>query len=159
MAEAAVVVTSELVTNAVQASTGPDGRPLYLNGRMAGVWVKLFSDGTRLVVEVWDQAPGYPQPRSAGADNTDGRGLRLVEGLTGKQWGWEPARGGRAVKCVWAMVRPAAAEMIAQPGGAGFPEATTAPSGVADTNKVRAAAVTRRSGAIGSPRLLEATGR
>ena len=113
MADAAVVVTSELVTNAVQASTGPDGRPLYLNGHMAVVWVRLFSDGTQLIVEVWDQAPGYPRPRSARADNTDGRGLHLVETLTGRQWGWEPARGGPAVKCVWALVRPAVAEMIA----------------------------------------------
>ncbi len=80
-ADTAELVVSEMVTNAVEAST-TGGRPLYIGGRMLVVWVRLFSDGSRLVVEVWDQAPGVPVEGKAALDNESGRGLSLVHGLT-----------------------------------------------------------------------------
>jgi anti-sigma regulatory factor (Ser/Thr protein kinase) len=117
VAEAGELVTSELVTNAVQASNDQAGRPLYVDGRLPLIWLRLLSDGTRLIIEVWDTASGYPQPRPAVEDATDGRGLHLVNHLTGRQWGWQPAHGGYATKCVWAELAPGAmagmAELIA----------------------------------------------
>jgi hypothetical protein len=47
-------------------------------------------------VEVTDlSGPGVPEPRSAGSDAEDGRGLLLVACLAAR-WGWR-RRGGRTV--------------------------------------------------------------
>jgi histidine kinase-like protein len=92
-------VVSELVTNAVQASTAPTGEPAYIGGRMAVVRLRLLSDGVRLVVEVWDQAPGFPAPRQARSGGEDGRGLYLVDALTHGRWDWQTVRN---AKVVWA---------------------------------------------------------
>jgi anti-sigma regulatory factor (Ser/Thr protein kinase) len=94
-------VVSELVTNSVNASTGPDGRPLYVDGRMLLVWLRLSTDGTTLRAEVWDEAPGVPARRAAGGDDVSGRGLELVDALSAG-WGWFPAQSG---KCSWAEFR------------------------------------------------------
>jgi hypothetical protein len=53
------LIVSELVTNGVNASTGPHGAPLYVDGRMLVVQ-------SRLMTEVWDQAPRVPVRKSAG---------------------------------------------------------------------------------------------
>jgi hypothetical protein len=37
---------------------------LPLDGRLPLVWLRLFSDGTRLLVEVWDTAPGQAGTRA-----------------------------------------------------------------------------------------------
>jgi anti-sigma regulatory factor (Ser/Thr protein kinase) len=93
------LIVSELVTNAVNASTGDDGRPLYgLGGRVLPVQVRLYSDGRRLLAEVWDEAPGKPRPCEAGEWEEHGRGLTMIRQL-GAEWGW-CQRGNR--KCVWA---------------------------------------------------------
>jgi hypothetical protein len=102
------LVVSELVTNGVNASTGPDGAPLYVDRRMLVVQLRLFMDGTRLMTEVWDQAPGFPVRKAAGLDDENWRGLQLVDSLTGSQWGWVPATVGPG-KCVWAVVDMASA--------------------------------------------------
>ena len=94
------LVVSELTTNAVEASTGPTGRLLYVNGRMPVVRVCLFSDGERLLIEVWDQAMGFPALRRAASDAEDGRGLHLIDALSRGQWGWQPGQG--PAKVVWA---------------------------------------------------------
>jgi hypothetical protein len=94
------VVVSELVTNAVQASTALTGEPVYVGGRMAVVRLRLLGDGLRVLAEVWDQAPGFPCPRRARSDTENGRGLQLVDALTRGRWGWQ-AVGARA-KVVWA---------------------------------------------------------
>jgi anti-sigma regulatory factor (Ser/Thr protein kinase) len=94
------LVTSELTTNAVQASAGPAGGLRYVDGRMPVVRVCLLSDGARLLIEVWDQAAGLPALRPAGGDAEDGRGLHLVDALTGGRWGWQ--RGQGPAKVVWA---------------------------------------------------------
>lgn len=95
-------VISELVTNAVNASTGPDDKPLYVDGRMLVVWLGLFTDGATLRAEVWDEAPGIPARRVTGADDVSGRGLDLVVGALSADWGWFPAQSG---KCAWAEFR------------------------------------------------------
>jgi hypothetical protein len=57
------LVVSELVTNGINASTGPDGSPLYIGGRMLVVQLRLSTDGAQLMAEVWDKAPGVPISR------------------------------------------------------------------------------------------------
>jgi len=95
-------VVSELITNSVNASTGLDGKPMYLDGRMFVVWLRLSTDGTMLRAEVWDEAPGIPARRAAHQDDVSGRGLELVDALSAV-WGWFPAQSG---KCTWAEFRP-----------------------------------------------------
>jgi anti-sigma regulatory factor (Ser/Thr protein kinase) len=95
------LVVSELVANAVNASASDDGALRYAEGRMPVIGLCLFTDGTRLVAEVWDQAPGVPVRLSSGRDDERGRGLDLVDTITGSRWGWHPARSGPG-KCVWA---------------------------------------------------------
>jgi hypothetical protein len=90
-----------MVTNAVEAST-VHGSPLYAGGRMLVVWVRLFSDGFRLVIEVWDQAPGIPVEGKVAPEDEIGRGLPLIDALTDGRWGWLP---GLLGKCVWAELR------------------------------------------------------
>jgi hypothetical protein len=56
-----------------------------------------------LTIEVWDQAPGVPVLRSATGLAETGRGLTIIDTLTGGCWGCQPAIG-QAGKCVWAEV-------------------------------------------------------
>lgn len=102
IAETAEVVVDELVANAVNASTTQDGSPRYgADGRLLVVRLCLYSDGTRLLAEIWDQAPGTPAPRQPGRWDENGRGLAMITEL-GARWGWYPARD---AKCVWAEMR------------------------------------------------------
>lgn len=95
-------VVSELVANAVNASTGKDGKPLYVDGRMPVVWLRLLTDGATIRAEVWDKAPGVPVRRATGEDDESGRGLDLVVDALSASWGWFPAQSG---KCTWAEFR------------------------------------------------------
>ncbi len=100
LADALELVVSELVTNGVNASSDGAGAPRYVEGRMPVIRLCLLTDGVRLVAEVWDQAPGVPVRLNAGRDDENGRGLDLVDMITGSRWGWRPARSGPG-KCVW----------------------------------------------------------
>lgn len=88
----AVLVVSELVTNAVNASTDCDD---------VAVW--LWTDGDSVLIEVRDSAPGIPLLVEATPDENYGRGLFLVAALS-KDWGAVPAGSG---KVVWASLCPA----------------------------------------------------
>ena len=83
-------VVSELVTNAVRASTGADGRPKYTatSGSLPVVHLRLQSDRRRVIVEVWDLSTALPVAKQPDPDAESGRGLLLVEALT-ERWGWE----------------------------------------------------------------------
>ncbi len=83
----AVLVVSELVTNAVKNSA--------IN---AAVKVWLWTDGQRLLIEVRDMGPGIPLLVDPTPDEDGGRGLAVVNALS-KDWGCYPQRGG---KVVWA---------------------------------------------------------
>lgn len=102
LTEDAELVVSELVSNAVAASTDAHGHPVYAGGCVPVIRVCLLTDGARVLVEVCDQAPGVPQVREAAADDESGRGLVLVDAIS-RKWGWCPATG-RQGKIVWAEV-------------------------------------------------------
>ena len=87
-ADAAEMVASELVTNAVAASAAA-GYPV--------IRLRLTRRERSLLVQVWDACHGLPEPRLRPADALGGRGLVLVEALADR-WGTEPADdGGKTV--------------------------------------------------------------
>lgn len=100
LADTTEAIVSELVANAVNSSADGQGRPLYRDGRILVVWVRLCADDERLKAEVWDQGPGVPVLRDADDDAESGRGLAMVAALS-DAWGWHPCRG-QPGKCVWA---------------------------------------------------------
>jgi hypothetical protein len=102
------LAVSELATNGINASTGPDGSPLYIDGRMVVVQLRLSTDGAQLMVEVWGKAPGVPIAKTAGPDDENWRGLQLVASLTGSRCGWQYSDDGDG-KVVWAVVDAASA--------------------------------------------------
>ena len=103
LADTAELAVSELVTNAIRTSTDAKGRPVYRDGRLAVVHVRLFADGVRLLAEVWDESPAAPAAKNADLDDEGGRGLQLVE-ATSETWGWTTAEDWPG-KCVWVELR------------------------------------------------------
>ncbi len=103
LAEAAELIVSELVTNAVLASTGPDGRPRYDGTGMPVVGLRMASDRIRLLIEVWDGIPGAPAAAHPGPEDESGRGLMLVAAHCDR-WSWQTAPGWPG-KVVWAELR------------------------------------------------------
>ncbi len=90
------LLVSELVTNAIQASqlmAGPASPPVHL---------RLFSDGTVVLIEVWDDNPYAPELKTGDLNADCGRGLILVGALS-TRWNWYfPPEG--PGKVVWAEV-------------------------------------------------------
>ena len=83
----AQLVTSELVTNAVNHTAAPT----------VEVSVALFDDHVR--IEVVDTAEGVPQPQLGQPTAVGGLGLIVVEKIA-QQWGVDPRVPGKAVWCV-----------------------------------------------------------
>ena len=79
----ALVLTSELVTNAVVHARTP-------------IDVKVEVDADQMRVEVADGDPRMPAPLGHNPDAVGGRGLFLVEQLSAA-WGSDPCRGGKVV--------------------------------------------------------------
>ncbi|WP_119728670.1 ATP-binding protein [Thermomonospora amylolytica] len=92
LADDALTVVSELVTNAVRYGA-------------AHITVNVEWHRTREAVEiaVWDDAPGTPQRREPDFVSETGRGLHIVERLS-TGWGHRPGTGGVG-KTVWAELR------------------------------------------------------
>lgn len=93
LAETLVLLISELVTNAVVHT----GCPAVL--RM------LFAAEGGVRVEVADTSDRPPKPRHAQGDDTNGRGLELVDGLADR-WGWQPEGAGKSIWCELDRVSP-----------------------------------------------------
>ncbi|MFP3991759.1 ATP-binding protein [Streptomyces sp. E11-3] len=91
LAEAVVLIISELVTNAVVHT----GSPAVLSLRLPEVPEECA--GT-VRVEVADISSRPPRPRHADSDATHGRGLELVDGLASR-WGWHPEGAGKRIWC------------------------------------------------------------
>jgi anti-sigma regulatory factor (Ser/Thr protein kinase) len=101
------LLISELSTNVVRAATTTDGTPRYgADGKLPLLWIRLLSDGSRLMIEVWDTVPtalGAPAARHPEPDEESGRGLEIIEMLA-EDWGWETVRGWSGKK-VWAVLK------------------------------------------------------
>jgi anti-sigma regulatory factor (Ser/Thr protein kinase) len=93
--DVAALLVGELFSNSLRHSGS--GAP----GETVTVAVKTVNDVIR--VEVTDRSgPGVPEPRPAGSDAEDGRGLQLVNRLA-TRWAWR-RRGGRTV--TWFELQP-----------------------------------------------------
>jgi anti-sigma regulatory factor (Ser/Thr protein kinase) len=95
VSDPALLLVSELVTNAVQAAEkvavlDPASQP------MVSLTVEL-SD-TSLLIKVWDGSPGLPILREADVTGDRGRGLLLVDFLA-DAWGHHDADQGKVVWC------------------------------------------------------------
>lgn len=83
-AEIAVLLTSELVTNAIRYGAPPVTLRAGVSRRGA------------LRVEVQDDEPGAVVARRAKLDDVGGRGLQLVDSLADR-WGYRSTRSGKRV--------------------------------------------------------------
>lgn len=90
LADDSETLVSELLTNAIRASWSPQGTGL--------VALRLLANRERLVIEVWDQSPGDPQPGEVETESESGRGFAVIEALSHR---WEFRRFGVALKVVW----------------------------------------------------------
>lgn len=98
VADDAEMIASELVANAVEASAAT------VNGiGTLVIRVCLVTDGDVLTIECWDQAAGLPVLRQADGLAETGRGLAIIDALSGGRWGCQPTTG-LVGKCVWAEI-------------------------------------------------------
>jgi anti-sigma regulatory factor (Ser/Thr protein kinase) len=93
-ADDAEIITSELVTNAIQHVCG-DGKEAI------GVTLARTRNPEGVTVVVSDSSPVGPVMREMPADSAQGRGLQIVEALSA-QWGWHPEGGGKAIFAILA---------------------------------------------------------
>ena len=103
LADTAELVVSEIITNAVRAST-PITPQQPETGQAAGAQLLRFwltSDSRSVLIQVWDGDPHRPVRKDAAPDAEAGRGPLLIETLS-TQWGWY-APDGQAGKIVWAV--------------------------------------------------------
>ncbi|GLZ39802.1 SpoIIE family protein phosphatase [Actinokineospora sp. NBRC 105648] len=87
LADRAMTITSELVTNAIKHT----GRPALF---------RLHADGTRLSIDVSDHGSTRPRTIPAALDDEQHRGLHIVECFASR-WGTRPTTDG---KVVWAEI-------------------------------------------------------
>ena len=91
LSAAATLVTSELVTNAIQHGQGKE------------IALQLTRDGSAVTIRVGDDNPDPPLPRQAGTESEAGRGLHLVAACS-SSWGWHPENPDGPGKYVWALL-------------------------------------------------------
>jgi excisionase family DNA binding protein len=107
LTDTAVLVISELVTNAVCASSTSAGLPMYdAEGRLPVVHMVLRSDRARLLIEVWDTIPvmlGAPVAKESDEYDESGRGLMIVTSLA-ESWGYQAVPGWSG-KLTWSLLR------------------------------------------------------
>jgi anti-sigma regulatory factor (Ser/Thr protein kinase) len=118
LAETLILLISELVTNAVVHTGCPAVLRMLLPDADAAASVPgtaagaveasaLRAGGAETVrVEVADRSLRPPMPRHAQGEETNGRGLELVDGLADR-WGWRAEGAGKSVWCEVDRSRPA----------------------------------------------------
>jgi anti-sigma regulatory factor (Ser/Thr protein kinase) len=94
--EAAELIVSELITNAIAATQSIDSAD--------SVHLWLLSDNHRTQILVGDASPNAPRRIDTDDDAEAGRGLLLVETLS-SNWGWYATSRHRTAKVVWAELR------------------------------------------------------
>lgn len=101
MIDAAELLVSELVTNAIRASgLGADQLTRSDVDAAGRISLTLRLLPGRVVIEVLDHDPGRPVRADAGPDAESGRGLMIVDALS-KEWGYQyPPSGGKIVYCI-----------------------------------------------------------
>jgi anti-sigma regulatory factor (Ser/Thr protein kinase) len=105
--DAALLLTSELVTNAIRHEAGQGAQAVML---------AIASSRGRLRVDVHDTSPSLPAVAEVPADAETGRGLLLVETLS-DEWGFYRTPAGKAVYFTLAF-EPGNAGNADQPGEA-----------------------------------------
>jgi anti-sigma regulatory factor (Ser/Thr protein kinase) len=112
MTDDAVLIVSELVANAVQATGSVAERLPWEHLRDVGmIKVQIARRNSCVLVEVWDNDPTTPpELRNAPPEAESGRGLMIVDALAAR-WGHYPSRGG---KIVWAQVGDGLPQRIRQ---------------------------------------------
>jgi anti-sigma regulatory factor (Ser/Thr protein kinase) len=98
LADAAELLVSELMTNAVQASQRLKTRADQAIVPVVLLWIT--SDGISMVIHVWDASPEIPVRKDTAADEESGRGLMLVEMLSKDHGVYRKAEGGKVVWCL-----------------------------------------------------------
>jgi anti-sigma regulatory factor (Ser/Thr protein kinase) len=88
-ADDAEIITSELVTNAVQHAR--DNGTGTIGVTLARVW-----NPAAVTVVVSDSSPEGPIRRDTPAESLRGRGLQIVEALSA-HWGWHQQEGGKVI--------------------------------------------------------------
>lgn len=116
LAETLILLISELVTNAV-VHTGCPAVLRMLFGSAGG-------SGT-VRVEVADASCRPPQQRHAEGEDTNGRGLELVDGLADR-WGWQPEGAGKRIWCEVDRGAPVIQVVPVHRAGPGGPSTRTA---------------------------------
>jgi anti-sigma regulatory factor (Ser/Thr protein kinase) len=94
VADDAVLVVSELVTNALRYGAADRAGQL-------GIWLRLMAQPPYLMCLVTDASRDIPLRRLAGADDVTGRGLQVIESCCSR-WGWHLLDQGG--KTVWALL-------------------------------------------------------
>lgn len=103
LSETAVLLISEIAGNAIRASDDPasPGMPLVdEDGHTASIAVGMKTDRRRILLQVWDEAPGIPKIGTPGLDDESGRGLMIIDAVS-ESYGCYRARMG---KVFWAIV-------------------------------------------------------
>ncbi|NGO14305.1 ATP-binding protein [Streptomyces sp. HC44] len=103
LAETLILLVSELVTNAVVHTGCPAVLRLSLPGATDDEATEESASespeaAATVRLEVADASARPPHPRCADGDDTNGRGLALVDGLADR-WGWSPEGAGKRIWC------------------------------------------------------------
>lgn len=93
---AAELVTSELVTNALQAATERTTRRIYV----PHISLTLWHIKDLVVVEVTDDNEEPPTMKAADSESQDGRGLLIVDALSLEWSYYHPRPGWKTVYCI-----------------------------------------------------------
>jgi len=99
LSDAGELIVSELATNALLASR-----------REGAAYFRLIltRGQDELAILVRDFCHSVPRPQDAGEEDENGRGLLLVQAMSGRS-GWYPADDGSPGKAVWAVLEAAPA--------------------------------------------------
>lgn len=113
------LIADELSANAIRATLDAHkeapsaiGPPLIV--------IRFICTATMMRIELWDRAPGQPEAQTPDYESEHGRGLFLVDNLTGGVWGCHLRPGHRdehGTKCVWAEIPRTICTSAAQHGG------------------------------------------
>ncbi|MGY1498744.1 ATP-binding protein [Streptomyces sp. QTS52] len=98
LAETLILLVSELVTNAVVHTGCPAVLRLSFAGECGSRSGAPGVAGGIVRLEVVDLSDCPPVPRHAEGDETNGRGLELVDGLADR-WGWSAEGVGKRIWC------------------------------------------------------------